>query len=384
MKYEDFKESPSGQVVRTLEGHTAFVPNKLPPKIEVTWELAAAISEADRSLSKLSGVASKLPNPHLLIIPFTRKEAVLSSKIEGTVASLSDLLSFEAGLFPEEGKKKEDVREVANYVEALEWGLLRLKELPISLRLVKELHERLLKGVRGESLMPGQFRNRQNWLGPPQTKIEDAIYVPPPVQEMDVLLNDLERYIHADVGLPPLIKLAITHYQFEAIHPFLDGNGRIGRLLVTLTMIEQGLLSQPLMYLSAYFERSRTHYYDHLLAVSKHGHWENWIKYFLNGVAEQSSAALEKSSQLINLNEEFRDRLQRKKRTSAHLLKLLDSLFSRPVTTAKMATEKLGVTPKSAQIHIDRLIEEGILAEATGKQRNRVYIAPQILKVLEF
>jgi Fic family protein len=381
MNYEDFKGSPSGQMIQIPDGNFAFVPNKLPPTVEITWELAAAISQADRQLSELSGAASKLPNPHLLIIPFTRKEAVLSSRIEGTVASLSDLLSFEAvGLFPE--GKKEDVREVANYVQAMEWGLQRLRELPISLRLIRELHERLLRGVRGENMMPGQFRNRQNWLGPPNTKIEDAIYVPPPLVEMGPLLDDLEKYIHSSSLVPPLVRLAIAHYQFEAIHPFLDGNGRIGRLLITLTMISQGLLTQPLLYLSAYFERSRAHYYDHLLAVSQRGAWAEWINYFLGAVAEQAKQAMYKSSQLMTLNESYRNRIQRK-RTSAHSLTLLDDLFSRPVTTAKRVRERLGITAKSAQQHIDRLIQEKILIEATGKQRNRIYLAPEILGILE-
>ena len=382
MNYNDFKEGASGTIRTTPEGHRAFVPNKLPPTIEVTWELVAYISEADRRLSELSGAASKLPNPHLLIMPFTRKEAVLSSKIEGTVTSLSDLLSFEAlGLFPD-NDNREDVEEVSNYVQAMELGLKRLKDLPVSLRLIKEIHCRLLKGVRGETKMPGEFRNRQNWLGPPQSKIEDATYVPPPVPEMMELLDDLEKYIHGESALPPLVKMAIVHYQFEAIHPFLDGNGRIGRLLITLLMVAQGLLSQPLLYLSAYFERSRSHYYDQLLAVSQRGEWGEWVKYFLRGVAEQSKDALVRADRLLTLNQTYRERVG-EKRTSAHLLTLLDSLFSRPIVSVKTTAQQLKVTPKSAQQHIDRLIGHGILSEVTGKQRNRIYTAPEILKILD-
>ncbi len=382
MNYNDFKEGASGTIRTTPEGHRAFVPNKLPPTIEVTWELVAYISEADRRLSELSGAASKLPNPHLLIMPFTRKEAVLSSKIEGTVTSLSDLLSFEAlGLFPD-NDNREDVEEVSNYVQAMELGLKRLKDLPVSLRLIKEIHCRLLKGVRGETKMPGEFRNRQNWLGPPQSKIEDATYVPPPVPEMMELLDDLEKYIHGESALPPLVKMAIVHYQFEAIHPFLDGNGRIGRLLITLLMVAQGLLSQPLLYLSAYFERSRSHYYDQLLAVSQRGEWGEWVKYFLRGVAEQSKDALVRADRLLTLNQTYRERVG-EKRTSAHLLTLLDSLFSRPIVSVKTTAQQLKVTPKSAQQHIDRLIHHGILSEVTGKQRNRIYTAPEILKILD-
>ncbi len=383
MNYEDFTKEASGKLVPTLDGHCAFVPNKLPPDIEVNWELVSYLSDADRALSELSGAAGKLPNPHLLIMPFTRKEAVLSSKIEGTVASLSDLLSFEAlGLFPEDTNSHDDVEEVANYVHAMELGLGRLRDLPVSLRLIKEIHSRLMKDVRGESRAPGEFRIRQNWLGPPHTKIEDAIYVPPPVSEMTGLLHDLEKYIHGESKLPPLVKMAIVHYQFEAIHPFLDGNGRIGRLLITLLMVAQGLLSQPLLYLSAYFERSRAHYYDQLLAVSQKGAWNDWIKYFLHGVSEQSRDALVRADKLLTLNQAYRRRVGGK-RTSAHLLTLLDSLFARPVVSVKTTAQQLKVTPKSAQQHIDRLIHHGILREVTGKKRNRVYLAPEILSILD-
>jgi Fic family protein len=381
LNHEDFKDSPSGSVIPTSEGYFAFVPNRLPPPIEITWKLASKISEADRSLSELSGAASRLRNPHLLIIPFIRKEAVLSSRIEGTIASLSDLLSFEAlGLFPE--NRRADVQEVANYVAAMEWGLQRLKDLPVSLRLIRELHERLLRGVRGNSMTPGQFRTRQNWLGPPNTTVADAVYVPPPVAAMETLLDDLEKYIHRAGNMPPLVRLAIIHYQFEAIHPFLDGNGRIGRLLITLLMVAQGLLSQPLLYLIAYFERSRTHYYDGLLEVGRKGAWVEWISYFLQGIVEQSQQALARSTELLSLNQAYRERLQQK-RTSAYLLALLDALFSRPVMTAKRATQELGITPRAAQQHIDRLVQEEILTEVTGKRRNRVYYAREILAVLE-
>ncbi len=317
-------------------------------------------------------------------MPFTRKEAVLSSRIEGTVASLSDLISFEAlGLFPDDDlASTQDLEEVANYVQAMELGLRRLAELPVSLRLMKEIHCRLMKGVRGENKMPGEFRNRQNWLGPPHTRIEDAIYVPPPVSEMLELLDDLEKYIHAESALPPLVRMAIIHYQFEAIHPFLDGNGRIGRLLITLLMVAQGLLTQPLLYLSAYFERSRSNYYDQLLAVSQRGAWQDWIKYFLNGVSLQSKDALARADKLLTLNQSYRHRVG-EKRASAHLFVLLDSLFSRPVVSVKSVATQLRVTPKSAQQHIDRLLAEGILNEATGKKRNRVYVAPEIFKILD-
>ena len=340
------------------------------------------IGDADRSLSELSGVASRLLNPHLLIMPFVRKEAVLSSRIEGTQASLSDLLSYEASrLFPDLDSE-DDVHEVANYVEAMEFGLKRLPELPISSRFITELHERLMRGVRGEDKMPGQFRTRQNWIGPPGTDIENATYVPPPREHMMRLLDDLEKYIHAPRELPPLVRLAIIHYQFEAIHPFLDGNGRIGRLLITLLMVAEGLLPQPLLFLSAYFEKSRQQYYDHLLAISQRGAWNEWITYFLRGIEIQSRDARERSATLLALLNRYRNKVQTK-RSSGHIAKLIELLFSRPVINAKMAQEVLDVTPRAAQLHIDRLISEGILREATGKKRNRVYAAPEILHALE-
>jgi Fic family protein len=383
VKVEEFEHSPAGTLITTIGGYSAFVPNTLPPELEINWELAKQISDADRSLSELSGAASRLLNPHLLIMPFVRKEAVLSSRIEGTQASLSELLSYEASsLFPDMDNAGDDVHEVANYVGAMEFGLKRLPDLPISLRLITELHERLMRGVRGEDKMPGQFRARQNWIGPPGTDIENATYVPPPGEHMMRLLDDLEKYIHAPKELPPLVRLAIIHYQFEAIHPFLDGNGRIGRLLITLLMVAEGLLPQPLLFLSAYFEKSRQQYYDHLLAITQRGAWNEWIIYFLRGINIQSRDARERSATLLALLNRYRYKVQTK-RSSGHIGKLIELLFSRPVINAKMAQECLDVTPRAAQLHIDRLISEGILREATGKKRNRVYAAPEILQALE-
>lgn len=382
MQVSDFLNTDAGQIIRSLDGQLTFVPNPLPPSLVISWPLAKEISIADRKLSALDGAASRLPNPHLLIIPFTRKEAVLSSKIEGTMASLSDLLSFEVlGLFPEE--RKEDIHEVANYVAALEHGVAALSDLPVSKRLIKEMHGLLLKGVRGETLMPGEFRVRQNWIGPPGTKIEDAIFVPPSINDMNERLDNLEKYIHAPSDLPPLVRMAIIHYQFEAIHPFLDGNGRIGRLLITLLLISERLLSRPLLYLSAFFEKHKDDYYRHLLHVSQRGAWQEWIVFFLRGVAEQAEDALNRSNQLLALHNLYRFKVQQKKRTSAYLLKLLDELFIRPVITTKSAKKILNVTPAAAQSHINRLIEEGILKEVTGNKRNRVYIAVDILRIVD-
>jgi len=380
MQPTDFTENKPGRVIKSPQDYWAFIPNPLPPSLPLTWDLVRQNSEADRALSELGGVARTLPNPHLLIGPFIRREAVLSSMIEGTIASLSDLLCFEAG-----GSgipKPPDVREVANYVNALEHGLARLNELPVSLRLMREMHERLMKGVRGEHMTPGEFRRSQNWIGAPRCSLNDAVFVPPPVVEMNEALGELEKYLHAPSDLPPLIRLALIHYQFEAIHPFLDGNGRIGRLLITLLLCVEGLLRQPLLYLSAYFERYRQDYYDLLLAVSRAGRWQDWVMYFLRGVAEQSRDAVKRSNRLLDLRQEYRRKLQAA-RSSALLLHLVDELFSYPAITISMAAKRLQVTPRAAQLNVDRLIDQDILKEATGRKRNRVFIAPGIMSVIE-
>jgi cell filamentation protein, protein adenylyltransferase len=376
----DFTEKKPGRLIKTLQDYWAFVPDPLPPPLSPSWHLVAQISEADRALSELAGVARTLPNPHLLIAPFIKREAVLSSRIEGTQASLSDLFFFEASGVTDPGAP--DVREVANYVRALEHGLARLNDLPISLRLFREMHERLMEGVRGEHLTPGEFRRSQNWIGPPGCTLMDAIFVPPPEAEMKDALGELEKFLHAPSSLPPLVRLACVHYQFEAIHPFLDGNGRIGRLLLTLLLCHEGLLPQPVLYLSAFFEHHRQDYYRLLLEVSQSGNWSEWITFFLRGVAEQSRDAIRRSGQLLNLWQEYWQRLQ-SGRASGLLLQLLAQLFSYPAVTVGQTAARLGVTPRSAQLNIEKLVHHGILVEATGRQRNRVFMAPAIIRIVE-
>jgi cell filamentation protein, protein adenylyltransferase len=380
MQPSDFADNKSGRVIKTPQGYWAFVPNPLPPKLEINWELAGNISEADRALSELAGVARTLPNPHLLIGPFIRREAVLSSRIEGTQAGLSDLFFFEAS--QSATPQTPDVYEVANYVNALEYGLARLKDLPVSLRLIREMHESLMKEVRGETMTPGEFRRSQNWIGPPGCVLMDATFVPPPVDEMTVALGELEKYLHTPSSLPPLVRSSLVHYQFEAIHPFLDGNGRIGRLLLTLLLCAERLLPQPLLYLSAFFERNRQDYYRLLLSVSQAGTWIEWITYFLRGVAEQSQDAVKRANRLMDLREAYRTKLQ-SARASALLLQLVDELFSIPAVTIPGMTKRLKVTPRSAQLNVDKLIESGILREVTGRQRNRIFVAPEIVNIAE-
>jgi len=380
MRREDFDRTSAGRLVHSPNGYWAFVPNPLEPDIQFDHALVRLLSAADRALSELAGIARTLPNPHLLIGPFVRREAVLSSRIEGTQASYSDLLYFEAANLRE--KEVPDVREVANYVRALEFGLARLKELPLSLRLIREMHERLLEGVRGEHLTPGEFRRSQNWIGPPGCTLLDATYVPPPVAEMHDCLANLETYLHAESELPPLIRLALIHYQFEATHPFLDGNGRIGRLLITLLLCKEQLLPQPMLYLSEFFERNRNEYYRLLLTVSQHGRWCDWISFFLRAVASQAKDAILRSDRLLALRQKYRSSLQ-EARASALLLQIVDNLFLYPAITNPGTSKSLDVTPRAAQQNIDKLIDAGVLTETTGQRRNRLYVASEIVRILE-
>lgn len=367
--------------MKTLQGYWAFVPDSLPPQlVEPSWELFGQNSEAERAISELAGVGRTLPNPHLLINSFIGREAVLSSRIEGTQTSLSELFFYEAAGTPKSAHS--DVLEVTNYRKALEYGLERLSTLPISLRLIREIHQRLMRGVRGGHLTPGEFRRSQDWIGPAGCNLMEATFVPPPEAEMMEALDDLEKYLHTQSHLPPLIRLALIHYQFEVIHPFLDGNGRVGRLLLTLLLCAEGLLPQPLLYLSAFFERHQQDYYRLLLAVSQSGAWSEWITYFLRGVADQSRDAIKRSSQLLDLWYEYRKRLQ-SARTSTLMLRLVDELFSYPVISVPWAAERLGVTQRAIRSHVDKLVSEGILEELTGRQRNRFFEAAQIMRIIE-
>jgi Fic family protein len=306
---------------------------------------------------------------------------VLSSRIEGTQASLTDLYTFEAvQLSLQPGAP--DAKEVHNYVLALNYGLDRLETLPVSLRLIRELHALLLDGVRGSEWMPGEFRNRQNWIGPPGSTIEAAVYVPPPVKKMHQLLDSFERFLHHPSDLPPLIRLGFIHYQFEAIHPFLDGNGRVGRLLLTLLLCAWRLLPQPLLYLSAYFEAERQAYYDHLLNVSKNGAWEAWLTYFLSGVHLQSSDAVRRIGRINDLRDRYRSRFQ-SLGVASRILQAIDHLFEQPVVTVGALAEALGVGFVTANRYVAQLEDEGVLREITGRARNRVYRAEEILAAID-
>ncbi len=386
---ERFRSSSAGRLLRVGRGKTAywaFVPNPLPPSLDFDVGLGAALSEADRALGELAGLGRTIANPHLLIRPFVRREAVLSSRIEGTRAEISDLYAYELEQqsFPglESSASEPDVREVFNYVRALEYGLDRLSTLPVSLRLMRELHKRLMEGVRGERATPGEFRRRQNWIGGPGCAIEDAEFVPPPVEQMHRALGDLEKYVHGGNELPPLVRLALIHYQFEAIHPFLDGNGRIGRLLISLLLVGWDLLPQPLLYLSAFFERRRQDYYDLLLAISERGAWRDWLLFFLEGVAEQSCEAIGRARRLQDLQREFHQRV-RQRRASQLLSDLIDGLFERPIISIPQAQQMLNVSYPTAQQHVNKLMDVGVLRYAGQTTRGRFYVAEEILQAIQ-
>lgn len=372
-----FEKSPSGRLVRVTGGYWAFVSGPLPPKLEWDDALVSVMSKADIALGTLSGLGETLPNPHLLIYPFIRREAVLSSRIEGTQSSLSDLLLFEATRV----EKRGDVREVQNYVRAMEYGLRRLNELPLSLRFIRELHGILMEGVRGQQATPGEFRQSQNWIGSAGAVLDEATYVPPPVPEMQECLNQLEKFLHAKTRLPPLVEAALVHYQFEAIHPFLDGNGRIGRLLATLLLCQRNVLSKPLLYLSAFFEQHREEYYELLLKVSSMGAWQKWIEFFLRAVVDQSGEAVSRSRRLQELQHSYL-RLAREKRLAPTAAQLVDLVLMKPVVSAKTVQESLKVTPQGARKAINALVEAGILTEVTKRKRGRAYAAKEILKAL--
>lgn len=377
----EFFDSPTGQVVRTIDDAWAFVPNSLPPTLTWTSDLISDLSKADRALGELAGLGRTLVNPNLLIRPFMRREAVLSSRIEGTQATLEDLYAYEGeqlSLF----EPPHDVEEVHNYVRALEYGLERLEEFPLSLRFIREIHARLMEGVRGQEMTPGEFRRRQNCIGPPRCSLAEATFVPPPVLQMREALDAFERFLYDNLGLPPLVRLGLIHYQFEAIHPFLDGNGRVGRLLIILLLCAWELLPEPLLYLSAYIEAHRRTYYELLLAVSQEGAWEAWLRFFLQGVAEQSQDALVRAGRLQNLRERYREQFQTK-RTAARLLQVVDLLFDQPLVTVNQVAEALDVHFASANQYVQQLEETGVLREITGQARNRVYRADEVLVAIE-
>lgn len=372
-----FHAPEAGRTVRMPTGYTVFVPAKLPPALRYDAPLVLLLSRADAALSELSGIGRHLPNPHLLIAPYVRREAVLSSRIEGTRATISDLLLQEAAAQPEANPT--DVREVRNYIGALEHGMARLHDLPLSLRLVRELHGLLMEGVRGEHATPGEFRRTQNWIGASDDTLDSASYVPPPPVEMLDLLGDWESFLHRRDLMPDLVQCAIMHEQFEAIHPVIDGNGRIGRLLITLFLLERERLSQPLLYLSGYIEAHRQEYYDLLQRTRTDGDWYSWTRFFLQGVYETATSAIAQSRRMMDLRESFRLDLQRQGKA----LELIDHLFINPYITIAYAAQLLGTSNETARKAMGTLQASGVVREVTGRSWGRLYLADAILEAIQ-
>ena len=359
----------AGRYVVQAQGYRAFIPAPLPPDpaIRVEPELVQLLSAADLSLGRLDGVTSILPNPDLFVAMYVRQEAVLSSQIEGTQSTLEEVLQFEVD--PRGQEYPKDIQEVVNYVHAMQYGLDRLRDLPLSLRLIREIHEKLLGRTRGGNRSPGEFRSTQNWIGPQGCTLATATFVPPPVHEMHTAFGDLERFLH-DTSLPVLFHCALAHAQFERIHPFLDGNGRVGRLLITFLLCHRGVLHRPLLYLSAYLKAHRAEYYDRLMALRNDGDWEGWLKFFLLGVGEVSEAATATARAILQLRERHRQLLAEQAIAGAGT-RLLDYLFEQPITTVRLVEEHLSCAYATANKLVEQFVKAGILRETSGQSRNR-------------
>ncbi len=356
-------------MIRQPEGYRAFVPAPLPPPpLAFDAQLATVLAKAGTALGRLDGVAATLPNPELFVAMYVRREAVLSSQIEGTQSTLDDVLAFEI----DAGRSSlpPDIKEVVNYVSALDYGLQRLNSLPLSLRLLREIHERLMTGARGGNKTPGEFRRSQNWIG--GRTLSDATFIPPPEHEMRAALGNLERFLHDSRGLDPLIACALAHAQFGTIHPFLDGNGRMGRLLITFLLCHEKVLQRPVLYLSRYLKQHRASYYDRLMAVRFEGDWEGWLRFFLTGVGEVAREAEQTARRIVQLREDIRRRAQTTG-MSVSAFRLLDYLFEQPVINVNAAGARLEISYQAANGLIRELCRAGVLVEITGGTRNRIF-----------
>jgi cell filamentation protein, protein adenylyltransferase len=377
----------AGQLVKQATGYTAFIPTSLPPvpPIKIDAELTRLLSDADWALGRLDGIATILPNPDLFVSMYVRQEAVLSSQIEGTQSTLEDVLQFEIDSKGQDFPK--DIHEVVNYVAAMNYGLDSLKTLPLSLRLIREIHGKLLTGVRGANHTPGEFRKSQNWIGPSGCTLATATFVPPAVPEMQTALDNLEKFLHDD-SLPLLIQCGLAHAQFETIHPFLDGNGRVGRLLVTFLLCQKRALERPLLYLSHYLKQHRTAYYDRLMSIRDDGDWEGWLKFFVRGVHEVSREAADTARSILRIREEHRQLLSKKlakdKLTATpYDFVFLEYLFEQPITTVRLAEERLKCAFVTANKVVERFVKLGLLEEMTGFQRNRRFRYAPYLALFE-
>ena len=370
----------SGRYEPQPSGYRAFIPAPLPPNppVQMTDDLQALLSRADRALGRLDGSIQTLPDPDLFVFMYVRREAVLSSQIEGTQSSLQDVLNAEANIFVP--NRPRDVHEVINYVNAMNYGLERLHTLPLSIRLIREIHERLMEGARGGRLQPGELRRSQNWIGPTGCTLNEAAYVPPPPHAVPSALGELENFLHAPDHLAPLLRIGMAHAQFEAIHPFLDGNGRTGRLLITFFLCQQEILVKPVLYLSVFLKKHRMEYYERLQAIRDTGDWEGWLAFFLRGVAEVSNEAVETARRILTLREGHRDIItERFGRSAGNGLRVLERLYLTPILSVADVRNITGTSYTAANQLVARFVDAGILEEATGYQRNRQFrYAPYI------
>lgn len=372
----------SGNYVQQPGGYKSFVPALFPLKTPITIdkELQQLLSEADRTLARLDGLTYTLPDSDHFIAMYVRKEALLSSQIEGTQCSLEDIFEVENG---ESVKNTNDVEEVINYISALNYGIKRLKEFPMSLRLIKEIHQKLLKGVRGKEKTPGEFRKSQNWIGEVGASITNASFVPPAIHDMLDGMDNFEKYLHTSSEYPALINCALLHYQFETLHPFLDGNGRVGRLLITFYLYWKKIIQQPLLYISFYFKQYRQEYYDRLNGVRNTGNYEQWIKFFLKAVIATSNNALEAARKILELRELRLELLWQKRLSSPYAVALLDFLFKKPFLITKDVENKFNISFQSASTLINQFVKLGILKEITGKKRNKRYCFKSYMDILD-
>jgi Fic family protein len=370
--------SRAGKTVPQGAGYLAFFPEQLPPAdLLYDTELIRMLSDADLALGRLAGIADVLPNPDLFVAMYVKKEAVLSSQIEGIRCTLDEVLEAEINAGAVQTKA---IGEVVNYVAAMNYGMQRLNDLPLSLRLIREIHKILMSGVRGEHKDPGEFRTTQNWIGHGGSTLVNAAFVPPPVPDMAAALDNLERFLHNRSDMPLAMQCAIVHLQFETIHPFLDGNGRVGRLLVALMLHERGALTRPLLYLSHYLKANRIEYYDRLMDVRKNGNWEGWIKFFLKGIAVVSHEAAETAKRIV----QFRDAAQAAAfKLGKSEFALIDTMFRHPLIDARTAERLLNVTYATANSALANLLAGGLISETTGKARNRVFRFDSYLRLFE-
>ena len=362
-----------GRYVKQEGGYSAFIPEFLPLESAVGYskELQSVLSEADRALGRLDGVVTVLPNPNLFLAMFVKKEALLSSQIEGTQASLEGVLEFEAGIIPEENIN--EIKEVVNYVKALNYGIERLQEFPFSLRLIKEIHKILISGTRGKSKTPGEFRKSQNWIGSPGASLNEATYIPPPPDKVLSYMGNLEKYFYSRDKNPPLIKSAVIHSQFETIYPFLDGNGRIGRLLIVFYLLWKKALKKPILYISFYFKKNREEYYNKLMEVRNTGVWNGWFKFFLKGVIETAEEATETAKRIIALKDEIIEKLYENSISSIYAVRTIDLLFEIPVVSTNEISKRIKISKQTANKIVNSFEKIGVLKEISGKKRYKKF-----------